>query len=84
MLPYYLNLFNISWNPTISIIMIISNIVAVVIGRYSIEVRGLKPPIAIGQLKEFGVPELLATMSLGHIIGVGTVIGLRTLNFIAY
>nr|NP_045074.1 photosystem I subunit X [Cyanidium caldarium]O19902.1 RecName: Full=Photosystem I reaction center subunit PsaK; AltName: Full=PSI-K; AltName: Full=Photosystem I subunit X [Cyanidium caldarium]AAB82687.1 unknown [Cyanidium caldarium]WDB00201.1 photosystem I subunit X [Cyanidium caldarium] len=84
MLASYLNLFNTPWNSSISIIMILSNIMAIVVGRYSIKVRGLKPPIAISQLKDFGVPELLATMSLGHIIGVGSTIGLKTLNFITY
>nr|UNJ15675.1 photosystem I subunit X [Cyanidiaceae sp.] len=84
MQPYYLNLFNIPWNSTVFIIINVSNIMAIIIGRYSIKVRGLKPSIAISQAREFGVPELLATMSLGHIIGVGTIIGLKALNFIAY
>lgn len=71
-----------NWSIQIAIIMIICNIIAIGIGRYAIQVRGLGPSISILGLEGFGLPELLATTSLGHVIGVGTILGLRAINLI--
>nr|YP_010873133.1 photosystem I reaction center subunit X [Nemalion vermiculare]WGV34455.1 photosystem I reaction center subunit X [Nemalion vermiculare] len=68
---------NAAWSTQIAIIMIISNIFAVGVGRYAIQVRNLGPSIPIAGLKGFGLTELLATTSLGHIIGAGAILGLR-------
>lgn len=64
------------WSSQIAYIMIICNLIAVVIGRYAINVRGMGPSLPISQVEEFGLPELLATTSLGHILGAGTILGL--------
>ena len=71
-----------TWSPQISIVMIICNAIAIGIGRYAIKVRGLGPGINILGLEGFGLPELLATTSLGHVIGVGTIIGLSSIGII--
>jgi photosystem I subunit 10 len=59
--------------------MILCNLLAFAIGRYAIQnpgkgsdLPGSKPAI----LRGFGIPELLATGSFGHILGVGTILGL--------
>ena len=72
----------IAWSPQTAIIMIICNCVAIVIGRYAIQVRGLGPNIPILGLEGFGLPELLATTSLGHAIGAGVIIGLSSIGAI--
>lgn len=81
------NTFNIlsaysSWSFKVSLVMIISNLISIGIGRYAIEVRSTGASIPILGAKGFGLPELLATTSLGHIIGAGTVIGLRSIGIV--
>lgn len=71
-----------NWSAQISIIMIICNLIAILIGRYAIQVRGLSPSIPISGIAEFGLTELLATTSLGHILGAGTIIGLNSIGLI--
>nr|ARW60563.1 photosystem I reaction center subunit X [Polysiphonia sp.] len=68
------------WSAKIAIIMILSNLISIGIGRYAIKIRGLGPSIPILGLEGLGLPELLATTSLGHIIGAGTILGLKSIN----
>nr|QUE29135.1 PsaK [Erythrotrichia welwitschii] len=71
-----------NWSIQTGVIMAICNIIAVSIGRYAIQVRGLGPSIPVSFLDGFGLAELLATTSLGHVIGAGAIIGLRSIGFI--
>ena len=69
----------IEWSPNIAIIMIAANLVAIAIGRYAIQRRGVGPSLPVkvpGLFEGFGVPELLATTSFGHILGAGIILGL--------
>lgn len=65
------------WSPKIAIIMIICNVICITIGRYGIKVRGMGPSIPLLGSEGPGLPELLATTSLGHVIGAGTILGLK-------
>nr|YP_009314894.1 Photosystem I reaction center subunit X [Scinaia undulata]SCW23349.1 Photosystem I reaction center subunit X [Scinaia undulata] len=71
------------WSTQIALVMIISNILAIAIGRYAIQVRNLGPSIPIAGLEGFGLTELLATTSLGHIVGAGAILGLRSIGVLA-
>nr|YP_010726262.1 photosystem I reaction center subunit X [Hypnea brasiliensis]WCH55288.1 photosystem I reaction center subunit X [Hypnea brasiliensis]WDY84737.1 photosystem I reaction center subunit X [Hypnea brasiliensis] len=71
-----------AWSLQHAVIMIISNLICIGIGRYAIKIRGLGPEIPIVGLKEFGLPELLATTSLGHAIGAGAIIGLSSIGIL--
>nr|YP_009392437.1 photosystem I reaction center subunit X [Caloglossa monosticha]ARW60999.1 photosystem I reaction center subunit X [Caloglossa monosticha] len=71
------------WSINTAIIMIICNLIAIIIGRYSIKTRSLGPSIPVLGLEGLGLPELIATTSLGHIIGAGVIIGLKSINIIA-
>lgn len=71
-----------SWSIQIAIIMIICNLICIGIGRYAIQIRGLGPSINIFGIEGLGLPELLATTSLGHVIGAGTILGLRSIGII--
>lgn len=71
------------WSIQKSIIMIICNLITILIGRYGIQVRGLGPSIPISGIDGFGLSELLATTSLGHILGAGTILGLKSINLIS-
>ncbi|ACK64552.1 photosystem I reaction center subunit PsaK [Rippkaea orientalis PCC 8801] len=69
----------ISWNLSVCILMIFANLFAVVVGYFAIQNTGVGPALPLPQLaskKQFGVPELLATMSFGHILGAGLILGL--------
>ena len=69
----------VEWTPTVGLIMVLSCLFAVAIGRYAIQRRGVGPqlPVEVPALFDgFGVPELLATTSFGHIIGAGIILGL--------
>nr|YP_009398412.1 photosystem I reaction center subunit X [Lophocladia kuetzingii]ARW67598.1 photosystem I reaction center subunit X [Lophocladia kuetzingii] len=71
-----------SWSIQVAVIMIICNFIAIGIGRYAIKIRGIGNTIPVLGLEGLGLPELLATTSLGHIIGAGTIIGLRSIGLI--
>lgn len=71
------------WSLQNSIIMIACNLITILIGRYGIQVRGLGPSIPISGIADFGLSELIATTSLGHILGAGTILGLKSVNFIS-
>jgi photosystem I subunit X len=67
------------WNFSVSLIMIFANLLAFVIGYFAIANTGSGPSLPLPQLasrKSFGLPELLATMSFGHILGAGMILGL--------
>ncbi len=69
----------ISWNFSVCIIMIFANLFAIVVGYFAIQNTGAGPSLPFPQLasqKQFGLPELLATTSFGHILGAGIILGL--------
>lgn len=68
-----------AWTPGVASVMIVCNLFAVVIGRYAIQKKGLGPslPVPLPKMFEgFGVAELLATASFGHLLGAGMILGL--------
>ncbi|MEB3247847.1 MAG: photosystem I reaction center subunit PsaK [Microcystaceae cyanobacterium] len=70
-----------SWSLSVGIIMSFCNLLAVVIGYFAIQKTGQGQGLPVPQLaskKTFGLPELLATMSFGHILGAGLVLGLAS------
>jgi photosystem I subunit X len=69
----------IEWNTSVCIIMILSNLFAIAVGRYAIQHPGVGPDLPVPKpelWRNFGIAELLATTSLGHIIGAGMILGL--------
>nr|QHO64211.1 photosystem I reaction center subunit X [Lympha mucosa] len=71
-----------TWSMQIALVMIICNVIAIIIGRYGIQVRNTAISIPILNIIDLSLTELLATTSLGHIIGAGTILGLRSINLI--
>jgi len=67
----------ISWSPKVGLVMIICNILAIAIGKYTIkypsEGGALPAPIMFGGMS-FGA--LLGTASFGHVLGAGVILGL--------
>jgi photosystem I subunit 10 len=69
----------VSWSPSVAAIMIFCNLFAFLLGYFAIQNTGSGPSLPIPQLaskKSFGLPELLATGSFGHILGAGMILGL--------
>ncbi len=61
------------------LVMGICIVLGLIIARLGIQNKGKGPALPLLQPilgKNFGVPELLAGISFGHILGVGTVLGL--------
>jgi photosystem I subunit X len=70
-----------NWSIQVGIIMLLTNLFAFFIGRYAIQNKGVGPGLPANMpdvLKGFGIPELLATTSFGHILGAGMILGLRS------
>jgi photosystem I subunit X len=69
----------IEWSPSVGITMSLCCLFAVAIGRYAIKNRGNGPDLPMkgpALFEGFGIPELLATMSFGHVLGAGVILGL--------
>jgi photosystem I subunit 10 len=67
------------WSFKVALIMIACNLFVIAIGRYAIKKPGAGPQLPFslpGLFEGFGVPELLATASFGHILGAGMILGL--------
>ena len=68
----------VEWNFKVAIVMIAANLFAIFIGRFAIKNAGVGPDLPVGKpalWKNFGLPELLATLSFGHILGAGFILG---------
>ena len=60
------------WSVQASLIMVVCNLIMIVFGRNTIQVKGTGVAI-LG----ITLPELIATTSLGHILGAGVILGFR-------
>ncbi|WP_353259373.1 photosystem I reaction center subunit PsaK [Prochlorothrix hollandica] len=72
-----------AWSPAVAIVMILCNVLAIFIGKQTmggpLEGPELPPSDLFGGMNVAG---LLATTSLGHIIGMGTILGLATMGLL--
>lgn len=71
------------WSPKIAIIMIICNIIAIAIGKFTIQKPNEGPELPAPQF--FGglsLPALLGTTSFGHVLGAGVILGLASIGAI--
>ena len=69
----------VPWSPNVALVMILCNVFSIAIGRFAIKNYGGGPELPFPKpaiLEGFGVPELLATTSFGHILGAGAILGL--------
>jgi len=71
----------VEWSPTVAIVMIISNIVAIAFGKLTIQQPSVGPAMPSSNLfGGFGVGAVLGTASFGHILGAGVILGLSYLG----
>jgi photosystem I subunit 10 len=71
----------LEWTPTIGMIMIIANIIAIAFGKFTIQYPSSEPAApAANFFGGFGLPAILATAAFGHILGAGIILGLHNLG----
>ena len=68
----------VQWGPSVAIVMILCNALAFLIGKQVIQIPDAGP--ASGVFLGLGLPALLGVTSLGHLIGVGAILGLANLG----
>ena len=72
----------LAWTPTVALIMIICNVLAIAFGRATIK----KPNVGsgLGDSSPLGLSlgALIGTLSFGHLLGVGVILGLSNLGVI--
>jgi photosystem I subunit 10 len=74
----------VAWSAKTCAVMVLSNVLCIVVGRYVIQVKGTAPSLPIsGSFSGFGLPELLASTSLGHIVGSGVILGLSYIGVLS-
>jgi photosystem I subunit 10 len=68
----------LQWSPTVAVIIILANIIAIAFGKFTIKYPNAEPALPSPNLfGGFGLPALLATTAFGHILGAGAVLGLH-------
>lgn len=75
-----------TWSFSGSLIMNICIILGIIIARVGIQNKGKGPSLPLLEPilgKNFGLPELLAGISFGHILGVGATLGLTNAGLIS-
>jgi photosystem I subunit X len=71
----------LSWSPKVAVVMILCNILAIAIGKFTIKYPNSGPAMPSPNLfGGFGLPAVLATTSFGHLIGTGVILGLANLG----
>jgi photosystem I subunit 10 len=71
----------LQWSPTVGIIMILCNVIAIAFGKSTISYPSSEPALPSDKFfGGFGLPALLATTSFGHLLGVGVILGLHNLG----
>ena len=72
---------SVSWSPKVAILMILCNIIAIAFGKYTIKHQNSEPELPSPELfGGMGLPALLGTTSLGHILGAGVILGLASVG----
>ncbi len=67
----------VSWNPLVGIVMILCNVGAIALGKSVMQNPKVGAPLPMPEMfGGMGWTGLLATTSLGHIFGIGAILGL--------
>lgn len=72
-----------TWSAKVASIMITSNVLCIVSTRYVTQAKNGNNSLSLaGSFATLSLPELLASTSLGHIVGSGIIIGLGYLSLL--
>ncbi len=73
----------VEWGPQVGIVMILCNIAAIAFGKATMRSQTSGPALPSPQyFGGMGLPAVLATTSLGHIIGIGAILGLASIGLL--
>lgn len=74
----------VSWSPKVAIVMIFCNVIAIALGKFALNnysAYSAEPSLPSPQFfGGMGLPALLGTTSLGHMIGAGVILGLANIG----
>lgn len=71
----------LAWSPKVALVMVACNILAIAIGRFTIQQPNVGPELpASGLFGGLSLAALLGSASLGHILGAGAILGLSNLG----
>ncbi|MBW4555032.1 MAG: photosystem I reaction center subunit PsaK [Trichormus sp. ATA11-4-KO1] len=71
----------LEWSPTVGVIMILANIIAIAFGKLTIKYPSAEPALPSANFfGGFGLPAVLATASFGHVLGAGIILGLHNIG----
>lgn len=69
------------WSPKVAVVMVLCNILAIAIGKFTIKYPSVGPQMPSPQMfGGMGLGAVLGTTSFGHLIGVGVILGLANLG----
>jgi photosystem I subunit 10 len=69
------------WGINVGIVMILCNIVAIAIGKFTIQQQNVGPkPPSDAMFGGMSLGAVLGTTAFGHILGAGTILGLTNLG----
>ncbi len=68
----------INWSPNVAVVMIVCNVLVFAIGRATISQKNVGPLPTL--FAGMSLASLIATTSLGHILGAGAILGLSNLG----
>lgn len=71
---------SVEWSPSVALVMIGCNILAIAIGKFTIQQKnvGLELPASNQFFGGMGHGAMLGATSLGHILGAGAILGLSS------
>ncbi len=69
------------WSPTIGLIMVICNVVAIAFGKFTIKHQSEGPGMPSSNMfGGFGLGAVLGTTCFGHVLGAGVILGLTNMG----
>jgi photosystem I subunit 10 len=71
----------LTWSPKVAVVMVLCNILAIAIGKFTIKYPSVGPALPSPNLfGGMGLGALLGTTSFGHLLGAGVILGLANLG----
>ena len=71
----------LEWSPKIAFVMIVCNVLAIALGKFTIAKASEAPALPMPQFfGGMGLPALLGTTSFGHVLGAGAILGLASIG----
>ncbi|MGD1862023.1 MAG: photosystem I reaction center subunit PsaK [Leptolyngbyaceae cyanobacterium] len=69
------------WSPKVAFVMIICNIIAVAIAKFTVKYQSEGPAMPFSKLfGGFSLPMVIGAASFGHLLGAGAILGLASVG----